>query len=516
MPMMSQVRSGQWADGGPGGQRPWKKTPGAGGKRRLPGKGKGDASQPAEGAEPGREVELIDLGKEMAAYIPLRRPKARSEKPSDGPRSDELPQGDTVVSPLPEDPWITQPLAAENASHDRKGSEELKASPLEQRRGGPDMMGLADRLSRVLLRSSASLFASLDGDTRGREQIEYCFQGEGGGRYLFAKLPPGLFHGEAFRESNGHRRAELSLPCLRSSLQVVKESLAKQAQAAGFQEHEVHLLEAAVEEVASHALSSAQGDASLQVIFETAPRDLVVTIAVPGSPAPGNDSGLLLVKGMVEDLIIIGNGEGMVAAMRWRGAVHTVDSVHGFTRCMGPQSSHGSKETEEPKEPCQPKELKEPKEPNPALADVRRIGREALILTLTTDKLDSQAAPLFSACLTPLMADRGVKHLILDFSRVKVLGSSCLGILIKARSTLTAFGRRLTLVSLDENLKRVLEAAGLLGSFEVQDSLADVVSTKVSLLEDPEPRPAGNREGRRSRAADLLGRLATWFALRGE
>lgn len=452
------------------------------------------------GTGPAPAGELIDIGKEMAAILPFKRPDTAR------PIGAKAEASKIVRSRLK-----GQPAAADHKA-DSKPEEAVMSAGMQD---GVALADLVDRLSKQLLSSAAFVFASLDASSKGREQIEYRYQSAGGEWHLVAKAPGGLLSMQSLLGRKGHRRCELSLPCLKSSLQVVGESLARQVARAGLRDPGIELFEAAAAEVASCIVSAAEADATFTVVFETSALELVATFASAAS-ALKIQGDLQIIKGMVEDLVLIRNPQSVVAAMRWKkSACPAEGAVAPPSAALDENlnSSEAGREGEQVEIVDEATGIEGGSGAKGALAELDRIGHDTVVVTVTTDKLDLQAAPMLGARLMPLIEDQRVKLLIVDLGQVKVIGSSCLGILIRTRSAHAAFGRRLALVAMNDSVRQILEAAGLLSSFEVGESLKDVISSRITLVEEPVPVPAGNGHGRISRVKDCAAWLATLFGV---
>lgn len=461
--------------------------------KRVP--AKENASPTDIGPETAPTGELIDIGKEMAAILPFKRPD--SARPN-------IAKAEVfkIVKPRRKD----QPAVPDHTADSKLEETVASAGPQDE----VALVGVVDRLARQLLSSAAVVLTSLDACAKGREQIEYRYEGAAGEWHLFAKAPGGLLGTQSLGGANGYHRRELSLPCLKSSLQVVSESLSRVVDGMAVRDPGVELFVTAAEEVVSCVLSAAEADAMLTVIFETKPLELVATFA-SGASALKNADDLPLIKGMVEDLVLVRNPESGVVAMRWRGPARQADGPVAPPSAAldgNPNSSEVRGEGKQVDVVDETMMVKEGDGAIGALADLHRIGRDTVVVTVTTDKLDLQAAPMLGARLMPLIEDQQVKLLIVDLGQVKIMGSSCLGILIKTRGALTAFGRRLALVALNDGVRQILETAGLLSSFEVGESLKDVISSKITLVEERLPVPTDNRYGRMSRVKGY----AAWFA----
>lgn len=461
---------------------------------------KGDGGPTGIGPATAHAGELIDLGKEMAAILPLKRPD---------PTRPTVAKAET--SKIVKSQRKGQPAAADHNADSKPEGTAMCAGMQD----GVALVGVVDWLARQLLSSAAFVFTALDASSKGREQIDYRHEGAAGEWRLFAKAPGGLLNMRSLSGGREHHRCELSLPCLKSSLRVVGESLARQVARTGLRDPGIELFVAAAEEVASSIVSAAEADAVLTVVFETSALELVATFASAAS-ALKIEGDLQIIKGMVEDLVLVRNPERAVVAMRWkRGSSQAEEAL--APPAVSSDANLNSLETR--REGNQgvivddAMGIEGGSGAKGALAELDRIGHDTVVVTVTTDKLDLQAAPMLGARLMPLIEDQRVKLLIVDLGQVKVIGSSCLGILIRTRSAHAAFGRRLALVALNDSVRQILEAAGLLSSFEVGESLKDVISSRITLVEEPVPVPARSGHGGMSRVKGYAAWLATLFGM---
>jgi stage II sporulation protein AA (anti-sigma F factor antagonist) len=78
------------------------------------------------------------------------------------------------------------------------------------------------------------------------------------------------------------------------------------------------------------------------------------------------------------------------------------------------------------------------------------------------------------------LLDRGVRSLVLNLAGIHMMDSSGLGELTAAKKAMRVAGGRLTLLNVGPEVRRVLEAANLLGAFEVYaDEAAAVASFRT-------------------------------------
>jgi len=514
--------------------------PGARAERTAGTVRKGDSSSPLPAATgepqvphvepngPGPVVELVDVGRELLAYLPRRGAgHLGGTEGRQGAPAGLVPGGGGERGTRE---------ARDSPGYCVDGTGSREASVQEPVCVSLNLAAFTDRLAEELSRSAAGVFASLDGRSGGRERIEWASRDEKGARYLFASVPGGLLAVDRPSGLNGHRRKELRFPCLPASLAVVKESLIREVEAAGLARDQAALFETAVEEAVRNAVEHSSDGESFGLAFEQTRGEVVVAISVPARVDPfrilgteagrqsgdGNGElprdggrGLPIMKGLLQDVLVAGGATGLVTAMRWRGP------SAGEVRAGGePASVRGG-----PPEPARDR-AKPPRAESQAgeeqtegiarVADVRRLGDRAVLLVVATDKLDGEVASLLAACLTPLVADQSVHHLIVDLGRVGVLASSCLGILIKARNSVASLGRRMSLVGVREEVRRVLEVAGLLGYFDVRGSLSDVVSTRVRLVKEEGGGPSEGRGtvgcGLPQKAAGMRRGVVGWLA----
>ena len=79
-----------------------------------------------------------------------------------------------------------------------------------------------------------------------------------------------------------------------------------------------------------------------------------------------------------------------------------------------------------------------------------------------TGEIDLQVADALRTALDRAMGERGTRHLVLNLSRVSLIDSSGLGVILGRYRRLLHSGGRVGLVGLAPTVRRVLELSGLL------------------------------------------------------
>jgi anti-anti-sigma factor len=87
-----------------------------------------------------------------------------------------------------------------------------------------------------------------------------------------------------------------------------------------------------------------------------------------------------------------------------------------------------------------------------------------------------------------LVRDRGDCDVVMDFSAVTLLNSSCLATLLRLRKQLLDRGRRLVLCNIGRVTHGILSVTGLTGVFEIRADRSDALAT-VTLLETATESP---------------------------
>ncbi|WP_298182099.1 STAS domain-containing protein [Saccharomonospora sp.] len=82
-------------------------------------------------------------------------------------------------------------------------------------------------------------------------------------------------------------------------------------------------------------------------------------------------------------------------------------------------------------------------------------------------ELDHNVVPQLDDALARLLSE-GVDRLVVDFARLSFFDSACIGALVRAHASATERGGTVKLVNVDQYAYRVLQIAGLLPLFEVE------------------------------------------------
>ncbi|EHR52664.1 anti-anti-sigma factor [Saccharomonospora marina XMU15] len=84
-------------------------------------------------------------------------------------------------------------------------------------------------------------------------------------------------------------------------------------------------------------------------------------------------------------------------------------------------------------------------------------------------EVDHGAAPQLDDALDRLLSG-GAKRLVVDFARLSFFDSACISALVRAHAAITDRGGTMKLVNVDRFAHRVLQIAGLLPLFEIEQA----------------------------------------------
>ncbi|MFF5988902.1 STAS domain-containing protein [Prauserella flavalba] len=84
-------------------------------------------------------------------------------------------------------------------------------------------------------------------------------------------------------------------------------------------------------------------------------------------------------------------------------------------------------------------------------------------------EIDHGVAPQLDAALESLFS-AGAGRLVVDFARLSFFDSACISALVRAHSTVTERGGTVRLVNVDRYAHRVLQIAGLVPLFEIEQA----------------------------------------------
>jgi len=76
-----------------------------------------------------------------------------------------------------------------------------------------------------------------------------------------------------------------------------------------------------------------------------------------------------------------------------------------------------------------------------------------------------------------LVRDHGASDIVMDFSAVTLLNSSCLATLLRLRKELLDHGRHLVLCNIGRATHGILSVTGLTGVFEINDDRLKALAT---------------------------------------
>ena len=113
--------------------------------------------------------------------------------------------------------------------------------------------------------------------------------------------------------------------------------------------------------------------------------------------------------------------------------------------------------------------------------------------------IDTRAAKEFEGCIVGLCND-GVRALVVDFSKVELITSAGIRVLVMIDQRLRRGGGGLALCQLSERLRGVLEISGLLSEFRILATRAEAVAELTKITSEAVTPSA-------SRLARLVNRL---------
>ena len=91
--------------------------------------------------------------------------------------------------------------------------------------------------------------------------------------------------------------------------------------------------------------------------------------------------------------------------------------------------------------------------------------KEKYNLLNVNGRLDSTTATEFEKELIPMLDE--AKENVVDFKELKYISSSGLRVLLVAAKKLSASGKKLTIVSMQEHIKEVFDISGFTGLFNI-------------------------------------------------
>lgn len=84
-------------------------------------------------------------------------------------------------------------------------------------------------------------------------------------------------------------------------------------------------------------------------------------------------------------------------------------------------------------------------------------------------EIDHGVAPQLDSALERLLSG-GAQRLVVDFARLSFFDSACISALVRAHAAITDRGGTMKLVNVDQFAHRVLQIAGLLPLFEIEQT----------------------------------------------
>jgi anti-anti-sigma factor len=115
-----------------------------------------------------------------------------------------------------------------------------------------------------------------------------------------------------------------------------------------------------------------------------------------------------------------------------------------------------------------------------------RFNEDAAILSLSGKFLAGSDGPFLRQKVRDLM-DAGTQKLIIDFSDVPYIDSTCLGFLAGARVTVQNGGARMVLAGMNRHVRKILDDVNLTQFFVI----AENEDAAMALFNQPAPAAAG-------------------------
>jgi anti-sigma B factor antagonist len=111
-----------------------------------------------------------------------------------------------------------------------------------------------------------------------------------------------------------------------------------------------------------------------------------------------------------------------------------------------------------------------------ATLDVRdyALGADTHVLE-ARGQIDLYTAPEFKSRLIQLIED-GKKHILVDFSNVRFMDSTALGVLVGALKRLRPAGGSIAIVTADDDVRRLFELLGLDHAFAIHPTAEEALS----------------------------------------
>ena len=115
-------------------------------------------------------------------------------------------------------------------------------------------------------------------------------------------------------------------------------------------------------------------------------------------------------------------------------------------------------------------------QPSPQIAV--KYESNAVVATLTSEKiLEDQDIRDLEEALMPLIAQAETKNLVIDFSNVKFLTSSALGLLIRVSKRISESSGNLRLCSIDPRILEIFRITRLDNVFDIQPDTESAVES---------------------------------------
>ncbi len=117
-------------------------------------------------------------------------------------------------------------------------------------------------------------------------------------------------------------------------------------------------------------------------------------------------------------------------------------------------------------------------QPSPQIAV--KYEQNATVATLTSEKiLEEQDIRALEEALMPLIAQAEIKNMVIDFSNVKFLTSSALGLLIRVNKKVRESSGNLRLCSIDPRILEIFRITRLDSVFDIQPDVESAVRSFV-------------------------------------
>lgn len=124
--------------------------------------------------------------------------------------------------------------------------------------------------------------------------------------------------------------------------------------------------------------------------------------------------------------------------------------------------------------------------------DVRTITHEHAIVLVPDGALDTRSAHDFERAAIAAF-EQGAHHIVVDFSKVDIVTSAALRVLVMLAKKLKKASRRLVLCSLNEMAQTVLDVSGLAHAFTVAANAQEAIAQLGGPVSAPAPASSTDR-----------------------